>query len=118
MSKEPIQEINLPPPLRALTAHELFILTRIPLVLLQGFIEGRFKPNKTDRERISNVAVPFYAWSAFERTQFVQRKKYKAIKPFLSPEDEGSYLCQGGDYGKKLDALVDKYWDKITAAEK
>lgn len=115
MPKKPTQKNTLPRPLQDLSAREMFILTHIPLHLLEGFIEGRFKPSKSDHKKIASTAVSFYTFTnTYERDQFIQRKKYRAIKHFLSKEDKESLYCRPENYAKEIDALVDKHWDKIV----
>jgi len=68
---------TIPSSLHALTIHELFLFTRIPLHLLDGFVKGRFKPNVSDREKLTRVSLPFYSWNEQERQLYVQRRKYR-----------------------------------------
>lgn len=120
MLKKPTQENQLPPPLHNLTLKELFLFTGISLYLLAGFMKGKFKPRKEDREKLTNISRRFYAWSDLERKAFIQRKKYRAIKSFLTLDEKNELFLRPESYSKKLDAMLNKYWDEIlvTSTEK
>ena len=114
MFKEPTKRNTLPPPLWTLSAQEVFIITGIPLQLCQGFVEGRFKPNESDHKIIARATVPFYSFNAYERDQFIQRKKYRTVKRFLNLRERKSFVRDSDDYGKRIDALVEKYWAQVV----
>ena len=116
MSKYLTQEYQLPPPLQSLSLKEIFLFTGIPLHLLQGFKEGKFKPNYIHREKLSNISRPFYKWNEFEKKAFIQRKKYRQVCAFLSWAEKDELLNQPEKYAQRLDKLVDKYWDRIVIA--
>lgn len=116
MTKKLTQEYQLPPPLQSLSLKEIFLLTGIPLHLLQGFKEGKFKPNYIHREKLSNISRPFYKWNEFERKAFIQRKKYRVVRDFISWAEKDELLNQPQKYAQRLDKLVDKYWDRIIVA--
>jgi len=112
-NKNPTKKNTLAPPLRNLKARDLSILSRIPISRIQGFIKGRFKPNEADRKKLTTIAVPFYAFNELERTQFILRKKYKILKSHLTDTEKENFIPGRDDYGKKIEELLDKYWDKI-----
>lgn len=115
----PATQNVLPSPIQDLTIREIFLFTRIPLYLLEGFINGKFKPNRSDREKLTIVSLPFYKWNDLERKAFIQRKKYRAIRGFLSlaEKEELFNRPERDKYNQKLDELVEKYWDQILVAE-
>ena len=108
------QKNNLPPPLHNLTLKEIFVLTGIPLYLIEGFIKGEFKPCRKDREKLTNLSRRFYGWNDLEKTAFLQRKKWRILRGFLSLSEKEELFNQPEKYSKRLDALVDKYWDRIV----
>jgi len=113
------QNLNLlPPPLHGLSPREVFIFTGIPLHLVEGFTKGKFKPNPSDREKLSRASLLFYKWSEVEKRLFVERRKYRAVRAFLSLEEKESlFNCLGKiSYSKKLDEYIEKYFDQITVA--
>jgi hypothetical protein len=116
MTKKLTQEYQLPPPLQGFSPKEIFLLTGIPLYLLQGFKEGEFKPNYIHREKLSDISRPLYKWNEFERTAFIQRKKYREVRSFISWAEKDELLNQPQKYAERLDKLVDKYWDRIVIA--
>lgn len=116
MSKKPTQENHLPPPLHNLTLKELFLFTGISLYLLEGFIQGKFKPRREDREKLTNISRRFYAWNDLEKTAFIQRKKWRTIRSFLSLSEKEELFNQPEKYSKRLDVLLEKYWHDIILA--
>jgi len=122
MSNPIPKENYLPPPIQDLTAVEVFLFTRISLHLIQGFIEGKFKPARHDRENLSTFANKFYRWNEVEKQAFVERKKYREVRKFLSLAEKDELFSQQSknEYNRKLDKFVDKYFDQIiqAAAEK
>jgi len=107
---------NLPPPLNNLTLKELFIFTGIPLHLLEGFIKRKFKPSREDREKLTDISRRFYSWSESEKKAFIQRKKYRTVKLFLSLNEKEQLFLYPKKYDQTLDALIDKYWDRVVLA--
>ena len=116
MSKKPTQENHLPLPLHNLTLKELFLLTGISLYLLEGFMQGEFKPRREDREKMTDISRRFYAWSEFEIKAFIQRKKYRELRHFMSWAEKDELLNNPEKYNQKLNELVEKYWDRIILA--
>ena len=114
MTKKLTREYQLPPPLKGFSSKEIFLLTGISLHLLQGFKEGKFKPNYVHREKLSDVSRPFYKWNEFERRAFIQRKKYREVRSFISWAEKDELLNQPQKYDQNLDVLVEKYWDRIV----
>ncbi len=106
----------LPPPIQNLTLQEVYLFSKIPLHLLRGFINGIFRPNRKHREKLTNISIAFYNWTELEREAFIQRKKYRAIKKFISLKEKEDLFCRPESYGKKLDPLIKKYWDDIVIA--
>lgn len=116
MSKNSPQTNHLPSSIQNLSLKEIFLLTGIPLHLLQGFKEGKFKPNYAHRKKLSDVSRPFYKWNEFEKKAFIQRKKYKGVRAFISWAEKDELLNQPEKYTQRLNALIDKYWDRIVIA--
>jgi len=116
-SKNPTTQNTLPFPIKDLSLKELFLLTRIPLHLLEGFITGRFKPNRSDREKLTKASLQFYKCSKLEKEAFVQKKKWKALKSFLSLHEKEELFSKPEKYIQKLDELTNKYWDQILIAK-
>jgi hypothetical protein len=111
------QNLNLlPSPLIDLSPHEIFIFTGIPIYLIEGFSKGKFRPNPTDREKLTKASIPFYQWSDAEKRAFVVRRKYRTVRSFLSVEEKESLFTDPRKYEKKLDEYVLKYWDQIVIA--
>lgn len=106
----------LPSPIQSLTLQEVYIFSKIPLHLLRGFANGTFRPNKEHRKKLTNISIPFYSWTEIEREAFIQKKKYRAIKRFISLKEKEELFCRPESYGKKLDPLIKKYWDDIVIA--
>jgi len=103
----------LPSPLSDLTKYELFLLTKIPLYLLEGFIEGKWKPNHQDRKILTEASRYFYRISKSHKQAFVDRLKYRSVQPFLSLSEKEELFNQPEKYTQKLDQLIAKYWDMI-----
>lgn len=116
MSKNSPQTNHLPSSIQNLSLKEIFLLSGIPLHLLQGFKEGKFKPNYAHRKKLSDVSRPFYKWNEFEKKAFIQRKKYKGVRAFISWAEKDELLNQPEKYTQRLNALIDKYWDRIVIA--
>ena len=114
--KNPTQKNQLPPPLHNLTLKELFLLTGISLYLLEGFIQGKFKPRREDREKMTDISRRFYAWNDLEKTSFLCRTKWRKVREFLSLSEKQDLFTDPEKYSKNLDALVEKYWDRIVIA--
>lgn len=113
------QNLNLlPPPLRGLNPREIFLFTGISLHLIEGFQSGKFKPNPSDREKLSKASMLFYQWNEVEKQAFVDRRKYRMLRGFLSLEEkEGLFNHPDKSrYTKKLDEYLIKYWDKVVIA--
>lgn len=111
----PATQNTLPPPLQSLIPRELFLFTQIPLHLLEGFIKGTFKPNRLDREKLSDLSRMFYRWNESEIKAFVDRKKYREVQAFLSLAEKDNLFSQPTRelYRRNLDELLKKYWDQI-----
>lgn len=108
---------NLPPSLQDLTPHELFLFTGIPLHLLDGFISGKFKPNKSDREKLSVLSRKFFRKNNFEKRALIDREKYRSVRSFLSLAEKEELFNQPDKYNLKLNEFLKKYWDQILIAE-
>jgi hypothetical protein len=107
----------LPSSLRGFTARELFLYTRIPLWRLEGFIEGRFKPNPEDREKLTRAQRAIYHWNPEERDLYVARRKYRELRGIINIEEKAALLDKPtqDSYNRELDRLILKYWDEIAA---
>ena len=114
--KNPATKNNLPIPLQSLTPKELFLYTGIPLNRLETIARGEFKSSEFDQKKLSYASVPFYNLNVVERDGFVQRKKYRIIRRFVSPAEKIELLSDLEKYLERLDALIDKYWDQIVIA--
>lgn len=107
----------LPSSLHGLTIRELFLYTRIPLWRLEGFIEGKFKPNPEDREKLTRAQRAIYHWNQEERDLYVARRKYRELRGFINIEEKAALLDKPTQesYHRELDRLILKYWDEIAA---
>jgi hypothetical protein len=113
------KENTLPPPIQDLNPREIFLFTGIPLHLIDGFINGRFKPCQSDREKLTKLGNRLYRWIEIGmKRDFIDREKYRRVKPFLSlAEKEDLFDKPGKDgYREKLDGYIQKYWDRIVIA--
>lgn len=110
--------VYLPSSLLSLSAKELYLYSKIPLYRLNGFISGEFRPNKTDRAKLTDVGAPFYSWSKLRRHAYVSRKKWRAVKKFLSLTEKQELFSDPENYEERLDGYVDKYWAEIVAVLK
>ena len=108
---------TVPSSLHGLTIHELFLFTRIPLHLLDGFVNGKFKPNPVDREKLTKASLPFYKWNAQERELYVARRKYRELRGLISVEEKARLLDKPNQpaYDRELNRLLEKYWEEIVA---
>lgn len=118
MSKNPIQKNLLTPPLHNLTLKELFLFTGISLYLLEGFMQGKFKPRREDREKLTDISRRFYVWTELEKRTFLERTKYRKVRSFLSLSEKEELFNDPKKYEQKLNEMVDKYWDHIILATK
>jgi len=116
VAKKPTQENHLPPPLHSLTLKELFLFTGTSLYPLEGFMQGKFKPRREDREKLTDISRRFYAWNDLEKIAFLQRTKWRKVRSFLSLSEKEELFHNPEKYPQRLDALVDKYWDRIIVA--
>jgi hypothetical protein len=109
---------TLPKILHSLTARELFLYSKIPLNYLEGFIAGKFKPNREHREKLSHVSRFFYGISKIEKRAHVARWKFRIVRIFLSLSERGFLfdLIDDDSYFRELDRLVDEHWDEILAS--
>ncbi len=100
------------------SAKELFLYSRIPFNYLESFITGRFKPNVEHREKLSYVSRMFYGLSKDEKRAQIERKKFRAVRNFLSFSERDFLFDQTDDdsYCKILDQYVEKYWKEIVAS--
>lgn len=104
---------SLPSPLKDLEIRELFLLTGIPLHLLEGFSNGKFKPNSNDRETLTKASLRFYQFTPRDKRNFLNRTKYRALKKFISISEKEELFNDLEHYSKNLDQLIGKYWDRI-----
>ena len=116
MPKNPQSKNLIPAPLQFLTLKELFIFTGIPLHLLEGISKGEFKPKESDRRKISIASMPFYKFNRVHAQAFVQRRKFRTIRRFITPDQRDELFSEPEQYEKKLDAIIEKNWDKVVAA--
>ena len=112
MSKKPTSNF-IPAPLQFLSLKELFICTGISLHKLEGVMKGEFKLNEVDRKKMSIASMPFYAFNRIRAQAFITKKKFRAVRQFLSIQDKNDLLSDIEKYEKNLDAMVDKYWDRL-----
>jgi len=114
----PGSQNNLPPPLKNLNSYEVFLFTRIPLHLIEGFINGTFKPNREHREKLSNLSRKFFRWDEAKIRACIEEKKYETLRCFLSPEEKENLLLlvnqpDKNKYSQKLNELLLKYLEPI-----
>ena len=109
---------NLSPSIRNLTAVDIFLFTKISIHLLEGFITGKFKPNSQDREKLSDLSRRFYRRSENQIRAYVDRKKYREVRPFLSTAEKDNLFSQKTEelYSRTLDKLVKQHFDQIVLA--
>jgi len=119
------QETSLIPSLRSLSVKEIFILTKgqIPLILLQGFKDGLFKPNRQHREILTKLGNKLTRWIDLGLKQdYVDREKFRLLQSILTVVEKDDILSRPEkiSYTEKLDEYIDKYFDRIilAAAEK
>ena len=113
MAGEPASRNYIPIPLQSLSLKELHILTGISLYKLEGFAGGEFRPNPANREKLSVISLPFYAWNKQEKELFVQRKKYRAIMPFITEGERDELASDSAKYAQRLNVLVNRHWHEI-----
>ncbi len=113
MVEKPVSKNFIPISLQTLTIKELHILTGIPLYLLEGFSRGEFKPNLSNREKLSIKSLRFYKWNEEDKKLFLQRRKYHAISPLMSEQEKDELNSDSAKYAQRLDALVDRHWNHL-----
>ena len=113
MVEKPASKNYIPIPLQSLSLKELFILTSILPYKLEGFAKGEFRPNPANREKLSVISLPFYKWNELEKRLFVQRKKYRAVMPFITEGEKDELASDSAKYAQKLNILVDRHWHEI-----
>ena len=113
--KNPTTKNYLPPPLQSLTPREIFLYSGIPSNRLEAIAKGEFKPNESDREKLSNASVQFYNMRKVEKDSFIQRKKYRIIRCVISMTEKNELLSDSEKYLERLNALLDRHWDKVVA---
>jgi len=112
---------TLIPALKNLPCKELFILTggQIPLHILQGFIEGRFKPNRQHREILTKLGNKLLRWiESGLKQDYIDRKKYRLLQSLISIVEKDDILSRPENitYTEKLDEYINKYWDQVILA--
>jgi hypothetical protein len=110
-------ENYIPPKIQNLSIKEIFLFTGIPLYLLEGFATGKFKPSEADCERLTDLARPFYKLENSQIRDYVDRKKFRELRPFISFTEKQKLLSleSHAKYRKKLNELLDKHFDQIAA---
>lgn len=106
---------TIPPPIQHLSTKEIYLFTKIPLFKLESFAAGEFKPNKKDAQRLYDFSRRFYNNNKDYLAAIVQKKKYKAVRNFLSfSEKENLVNLPRDEYNQRLNEFLDRFWDQVV----